>query len=287
MHEQRLQVQYRDISLCSGQPVLIDFTKSIFSRENFEGEKAGLPVLPRKTGSLLQKIIHGRNPVVQAKSLEFLKLAKISNPHPRILVIGGGTVGVGAEALYEDRSVIVDGTDVYATAHTCLVCDGHRLPFRDGSFEGVWIQAVLEHVLEPHTVADEIHRVLKPDGIVFANTPFMQQVHEGAYDFTRFTLSGHRWLFRRFDEIDAGSSAGSGVALVWAIRYFVRSLGAGRNLSILASLPFFWLQFLGNNSRKRAVADAASGFYFLGRKAESELSPHDMVKYYVTQGLLH
>ncbi|MGC1587756.1 MAG: class I SAM-dependent methyltransferase, partial [Rhodomicrobium sp.] len=139
----------------------------------------------------------------------------------------------------------------------------------------------------PHTVADEIHRVLKPDGIVFANTPFMQQVHEGAYDFTRFTLSGHRWLFRRFDEIDAGSSAGSGVALVWAIRYFVRSLGAGRNLSILASLPFFWLRFLGNNSRKRAVADAASGFYFLGRKAESELSPHDMVKYYVTQGLLH
>jgi hypothetical protein len=28
----------------------------------------------------------------------------------------------------------------------------------------------------------------------------MQQVHEGAYDFTRYTLSGHRRLFNGFTE---------------------------------------------------------------------------------------
>jgi SAM-dependent methyltransferase len=209
-----------------------------------------------------------------------LKLAKQIAPHPRILVIGGGEIGSGAEPLYEDPNATIIGTDVYATAHTCLLCDGHRLPFRDGAFEGVWIQAVLEHVLEPRTVVDEIYRVLKPDGVVFADTPFMQQVHEGAYDFTRFTLSGHRWLFRRFGQIDAGISAGSGVALLWAIRHFVRSLGGGRKVSILASLPFFWLRFLGNNARSQAVADAASGVYFLGRKSERELSPCDIVKYH-------
>ncbi len=49
----------------------------------------------------------------------------------------------------------------------------------------------------------EIHRVLKDDGIVYADTPFMQQVHEGAYDFTRFTLSGHRWLFKNFALLDS------------------------------------------------------------------------------------
>jgi hypothetical protein len=32
----------------------------------------------------------------------------------------------------------------------------------------------------------------------------MQQVHERAYDFSRFTQSGHRWLFKRFSEINAG-----------------------------------------------------------------------------------
>ncbi|CAH2407660.1 hypothetical protein MES5069_620012 [Mesorhizobium escarrei] len=33
----------------------------------------------------------------------------------------------------------------------------------------------------------------------------MQQVHEGAYDFTRFTELGHRWLFRRFETISRGA----------------------------------------------------------------------------------
>ena len=69
---------------------------------------------------------------------------------------------------------------------------------------------MLEHVLDPAQVVAEIHRVLGKDGVVFANTPFMQQVHEGAYDFTRFTLSGHRWLFRNFDLLEAGTSAGVG-----------------------------------------------------------------------------
>ncbi len=59
-------------------------------------------------------------------------------------------------------------------------------------------------------MAAEIHRVLRPGGIVYADTPFLQQVHEGAYDFTRFTDSGHRFLFRRFERIDSGSVAGCG-----------------------------------------------------------------------------
>jgi ubiquinone/menaquinone biosynthesis C-methylase UbiE len=69
------------------------------------------------------------------------------------------------------------------------VADGHQLPIADGSVDGVWIQAVLEHVLDPSIVVQEIHRVLTPGGVVYAETPFMQPVHEGAYDFTRFSLS--------------------------------------------------------------------------------------------------
>lgn len=64
-------------------------------------------------------------------------------------------------------------------------------------------------------------RVLKPHGMLYAETPFMQQVHERAYDFTRFTANGHRWLFRRFEQIDAGVNRGSGAgpALAWSVRY--------------------------------------------------------------------
>jgi hypothetical protein len=70
---------------------------------------------------------------------------------------------------------------------------------------------------EFQAVVAEIFRVLKPNGIVYADT--------GTFDFTRFTRSGHRWLFRHFEEIDSGVSVNAGVALMWSIRYFVRSIG--------------------------------------------------------------
>ena len=84
-------------------------------------------------------------------------------------------------------------------------------------------------MLEPGRWCAEIHRVLKPGGLVYAETPFMQQVHEGAYDFTRFTESGHRYLFARFDLIDSGVTAGAGTQLLWSLDYFVRGLFRSRD----------------------------------------------------------
>jgi hypothetical protein len=111
----------------------------------------------------------------------------------------------------------------------------------------------------------------------------MQQVHERAYDFSRFTQSGHRWLFRQFAEISAGPVAGAGVAFIWSIRYFARALGAGDKLSLLLSLPFFWIRFLDKLAWGRAVADAASGFFFLGRRAEQAIDANSMPQYYSRQ----
>ena len=91
-------------------------------------------------------------------------------------------------------------TDVYIGPEPPVVCDAHNLPFADGTFDAVVCQAVLEHVLDPWRVAQEVRRVLTPDGYVYSEVPFMQQVHEGAFDFTRFTHVGHRRLWHEFDE---------------------------------------------------------------------------------------
>jgi 2-polyprenyl-3-methyl-5-hydroxy-6-metoxy-1,4-benzoquinol methylase len=48
-----------------------------------------------------------------------------------------------------------------------------RSAFGDGTCDAVVVQAVLEHVLQPDVVVAEIHRVLRPDGLVYAETPFM------------------------------------------------------------------------------------------------------------------
>ena len=268
------------------QPVLIDFAASIFERGLYEGDNGSAldrDIRRRSIGSRLHRLTFGGNPVAAANCMKFIDLLKRESRRPVVLVIGGGTIGLGAEELYRDDAIELVGTDVYASPHTELVADAHRLPFEDGVFDGVWVQAVLEHVLEPATVVAELHRVLRLEGLVYAETPFMQQVHEQAYDFSRFTQSGHRWLFRRFSEISAGRVGGAGVALAWSIRYFSRALGAGNKLSRLIVLPFFWIRYLDAFGRGRAAADAASGFFFLGRRSEQAMEPHAMPEYYNRQ----
>ena len=77
--------------------------------------------------------------------------------------------------------------DIYPSDSVQFVADAHRLPLPDDPRSStVVVQAVLEHVIDPSKVVEEIHRVLVEDGVVYAETPFMQQVHEGPYDFTRF-----------------------------------------------------------------------------------------------------
>lgn len=263
--------------------MLVDFEHSIFDRAAYRDDRGS--VMQRDdTGNGLalrfRRLLTGTNPVTPAKSREMIERLSAQNPTPTVLVIGGGAIGAGVDALYSASNIRIVGTDVYASPNTEVVADGHFLPFRDGVFDGVWIQAVLEHVLDPPAVVAEIHRVLKPSGLVYADTPFIQQVHEQAYDFTRFTLSGHRWLFRRFEEIDAGAVGGAGKALVWSIRYVALSLGLGTRLASLAALPFFWVRFIDYFAKPGPKTDAASGVYFFGRRSEQAISAKHMPHYY-------
>jgi SAM-dependent methyltransferase len=203
---------------------------------------------------------------------------------PRLLVVGGGTLGVGAEEILLNSDLDVIETDVYRGPRTRIVCDGHDLPFVDHSFDCVICQAVLEHVIDPWRVADEIWRVLKPDGYVYSEVPFMQQVHGGAFDFTRFTLLGHRRLWRMFDELRSGAQGGPGMALIWSIMYFVRSW-LPRRLWAFAdrgvSVCLFWLKYFDGYLTKRPGGlDAASGTFFLGRRRLAPVDDREIVLSY-------
>ena len=266
-----------------GQMVLIDFENSVFRRGAYQDSSGSVFVRDDSGNGLRNRFRHfvtGSNKAAAKNCVTMIKRLKSLVARPKILIIGGGAIGSGVKQLYDDPDIEVTGIDVYGSCNTKLIADAHRLPFKAESFDGVWIQAVLEHVLEPWMVAEEIHRVLKPAGIVYADTPFMQQVHEEAYDFTRFTRSGHRWLFRKFEQIDAGTVGGAGTAFVWSIRYLARALGAPNKLATLITLPFFWVRFLDHFTQQRTNSDAASGVYFLGCKTAKPLSYQQITAYY-------
>lgn len=193
----------------------------------------------------------------------------------RVLIVGGGILGFGMEELLDRPWLELVETDVYLGPRTSLVCDAHDLPFADGGFDAIVIQAVLEHVLDPARVVAEAHRILTHGGLIYSEVPFMQQVHEGAYDFTRWTLTGHRWLLRDFEEIDAGAVGGPGEALAWSLRYYALALAGGSNLARplarglarALTLPLKWSdRLLGG---RPAALDAAAGTYFLGRRSST------------------
>jgi SAM-dependent methyltransferase len=177
-------------------------------------------------------------------------------------------------------------TDVDPSADVDIFCDGHDLPFQDQTFDAVIIHAVLEHVLDPVRVVSEIHRVLKPEGLVYSAVPFMQQVHEQAYDFTRYTLSGHRRLFRYFNELRSGMVAGPGTALAWALEFFALSF-CSRKYTRWAAIAcirigFFWLKYCDYLCVHRPEAmDAASGTYFIGTKKEEATPDIDFIRSYI------
>lgn len=274
----------------NGQLVLVDFTDSILIKTDFV-DRSGAAPLSTKSSPLrdfviycYRKIAHPMNKAAHRLTVDMadrLRLARRAAGKPRILVIGGGLVGSGVAHLYNADDIDLIGTDIFVSPSTRLVADGHKLPFADETFDAVLVQAVLEHVLTPQTVVEEIYRVLRPGGLVYADTPFMQQVHERAYDFTRFTVSGHRWLFRRFELIEAGASLGAGTALLWSIRYFIAACTGSWRLGQIAALPLLWLRYFDGRSRNHQ--DAASGVYFYGTKSGESVQPRDMIKFYEAQ----
>ncbi|WP_082962509.1 class I SAM-dependent methyltransferase [Mycobacterium sp. E342] len=268
----------------SGTPALVDFEHSVLDADRLRASQGASVVRRSKLSHVLNRLVHPPNTTAAAQVARMLRLlradAAATGRPPRILVIGGAIQGDGLAELYADPAVDLVAFDIYVSPLVQFVGDGHAIPLADGCVDGVVIQAVLEHVLEPTVVAKEIHRVLRSGGIVYADSPFLQQVHEGPYDFTRFTDSGHRYVFRDFECIDSGCVAGAGTALRWSLDHFVRALTRSIRLGRLTSLCFFWLSHLDRFLDPRHSLDAASSVFFLGRKSPVPITEAQIIDYY-------
>jgi SAM-dependent methyltransferase len=263
--------------------VLVDFADSVLDRESVVRGGAATLVERRAGRSALATWLRDRaagNPVSAPFAADLVARLGAQPARARVLVIGGGTVGIGSERLYEDPAIELVAFDIYASPTTHVVADAHRIPLPDACADAVWIQAVLEHVIDPDRVVSEIHRVLRPEGLIYSEIPFMQQVHEGPYDFTRFTETGQRWLFRRFERIESGAVAGPGVTLSWSLDHLVRGLTRSRTLGRGVGIASSWLGLLDGMIGAPHASDGASCLYFYGRRAERALTPREVVSSY-------
>ncbi|NCC61139.1 MAG: methyltransferase domain-containing protein [Verrucomicrobiae bacterium] len=271
--------------LVDGIPILINEENSVFRIEDLRAHKetyfskckTKTRYLPRPT--LPEVKVSRRN------FIYFQDLLLNSCEAPRVLVLGASIIGAGLDAILFSKKIRYVETDISFGPRTRMIADAHSIPFIDASFDGVIAQAVLEHVADPYQCVNEIYRVLKSQGKIYADTPFLQQVHGGAYDFTRFTYRGHRRLFRHFKELKSGASLGPGAALAWAWQHFMDNLTHvppfRKILNAIAKSTSFWIKYLDPYLLTRPGSyDAASSFYFIGEKSDTVLSDYDLVHHY-------
>ncbi len=169
----------------NGVPILINERTSVFSIDDFVLRRdTTFQAQPGRSHRLFHRLIDflpgGSNSVVTKRNYaQFGDALLHDTPAPRVLIVGGSILGEGMDQLAANPRFEFVATDVSHGPLTALICDAHDIPFADETFDGVIAQAVLEHVVDPVRCVEEIHRVLKKRGIVYAETPFMVQVHMG------------------------------------------------------------------------------------------------------------
>jgi SAM-dependent methyltransferase len=269
--------------IIDGIPILINNENSLFSIDDFVKKEDTTFVLNE---SNIKKMITKLLPEIGVNintRRNYKEVNRLLPEKAKILVIGGSIPGQGMDSIYSDKSFEIIGSDISFGPYTKIISDAHDIPFDDETFDCVITQAVLEHVIDPTRCVDEIYRILKYSGIVYAETPFMQQVHMRQYDFTRYTHLGHRRLFRHFDEIKSGPCGGPGMALAWAYNYFLISFSATDSIRKALTLfarftSFFFKYFDYYLIDKPGSYDAAAGYYFMGKKCSNILSDRELIK---------
>jgi SAM-dependent methyltransferase len=120
----------------------------------------------------------------------------------RLLDLGCGKVPLfNSYSGLVSESICVDwANSLHKNEYLDFECDLTKpLPFPDGEFDTILLSDVLEHIPEPAGLWREMARVLRKDGCLIMNVPFLYWLHEQPHDYYRYT----EFALRRFAELSA------------------------------------------------------------------------------------
>jgi SAM-dependent methyltransferase len=186
----------------SGKPSWMQLNKSVSGKSDpLDNLKSMVKRYP-KTYTAITALI---SPVYPFAGRRKLKLLLEQNSSGAMV-----NVGSGADRIHDK----IVNLDIQPFAQVDAVVDAANIPIESGSVDLVVSIAVLEHVLEPNRVAEEITRILKPGGCAYISAPFIAGFHSSPHDYQRYTLPGLVNLFKRL-EVESVISIGPTSALIW------------------------------------------------------------------------
>jgi SAM-dependent methyltransferase len=75
----------------------------------------------------------------------------------------------------------------YEINHVDLIGTAYAVPAEDSVADAAILSQVIEHLESPLLAMKELHRLLKPGGIIFLSFPFLYPQHAPPHDYLRYT----------------------------------------------------------------------------------------------------
>jgi uncharacterized protein YbaR (Trm112 family) len=178
-------------------------------------------------------------------------------------------LGSGSRQLRDD----VINVDLFPFPNVDLLANVAKTPFREDALDFIILDAVLEHVAEPHVVVAEVNRILKPRGQVICVVPWVFPYHGYPKNYFNISRDGLDFLFKDFSECRIEMEMGPTSALTNLVsEYIAVALSGRRKITYsffkgLVLLPIFLLKFLDKFwSRSGKATRIASSLCVLAKK---------------------
>lgn len=155
-----------------------------------------------------------------------------------------------------------------------VVADAQSMPqLATASADCVFFVDVLPAVSSPEAAIAEIHRVLRPGGIVYVHSPFIRAYAEDPQDLYRFSVRGLELLCSDFERLAAGSNRGPASTVCDILVRFCAMLFCLNNHRLytanvyIMKFALFWIKYIDVLIGHYSVAQILWGSpFFLGRK---------------------